>query len=320
MWFSQCFKIQILKTDGDPFDVSKAKPILRIDGCESLSSYFEMYPMHHEADPFLFVHNDKLFLFYESKRFYKDGLIMMTCTKDLKTWTEPVKVLDEPFHLSYPWVFVDNGVIYMIPESEADRSIRLYKADNEELTSFSFVKRLIADKDKEGIIWSFSDSSFIVKDGKYFMLTSQYKGTWNPWNGTYHLRLFVADSLDGEYVEHPCSPICISNKFGRNGGCILTYDGKNYRVAQDCGQGYGGDINLMEIKELSIIAYKETIAKQNLLRRKTPFYKGGHQYNIVKFKDATIIATDTPLTKMFLWAKLCRQIKILICKTRESLR
>lgn len=315
MWFSQCFKIQILKTDGDPFDVSKAKPILRIDGCESLYSYFEMYPMHQEADPFLFVYNDKLFLFYESKRFYKDGLIMMTCTKDLKTWTEPVKVIDEPFHLSYPWVFVDNDEIYMIPESQADNSIRLYKADNDELTSFSFVKRLIVDHDPIGEgnnvkLYSYSDSSFVVVDGKYYMFTSQYYGRVRPWKGNYKLRLFMSDSLQGEYVEHPFSPLNVTNKDGRNGGGIVEYGGNLYRVIQDCENHYGSDINLNEIVDITPTSYHEIDNKRNLLYKKTPFHKeGGHQYSIARFKGVNVIATDATTNKMFLFAKLCNFIR-----------
>ena len=37
-------------------------------------------------------------------------------------------VLAEPFHLSYPYVFEWQGSHYMIPESGAAKSVRLYRA------------------------------------------------------------------------------------------------------------------------------------------------------------------------------------------------
>ena len=37
-------------------------------------------------------------------------------------------VLDEPFHLSYPYVFDHESETYMIPEAKGSNSVRLYRA------------------------------------------------------------------------------------------------------------------------------------------------------------------------------------------------
>lgn len=310
MWHSQCFKVQILKTKNDPLDVSKATPIYQINGCEHFTSYFKRCPPHHEADPFLFVYRDRLFLFYESMPFHQKGIIYMVSTDDLKHWSKPIAVLEESFHLSYPCVFMDNGDIYMIPESCNDFSIRLYKADNDDSTSFSLCKKLVTNAPDKKLICSFCDTSIWKDKGVYYLFTSLFWGNPQRWVGVYSQELYMSDKLDGEYKKHPCITICKSNKYGRNGGHIFSYNNKLYRVAQDCSQKYGGDINLLEIKKLSPDDYEEVPSTQNLLCNRTPYYKhGGHQYHFVTFKEWTIIATDATETKMFIFAKIINLIK-----------
>ena len=42
----------------------------------------------------------------------------MVSTDDLKHWTKPISILnDEGTHFSFPYVFEDNGSVYMIPET-----------------------------------------------------------------------------------------------------------------------------------------------------------------------------------------------------------
>ena len=61
-------------------------------------------PVLFQADPFLFVNNNELFLFYELQYGFDPAKIVMIKTADLKTWTEPIVVLSEPFHLSFPFL------------------------------------------------------------------------------------------------------------------------------------------------------------------------------------------------------------------------
>ena len=55
-----------------------------------------------KADPFLFEYNNAIYLFYEEKYKNGKGYIVCTWTSDLKNWSQPVVVLKEPFHLSFP--------------------------------------------------------------------------------------------------------------------------------------------------------------------------------------------------------------------------
>lgn len=260
-------------------------------------------PVLYQADSFLFVKGDELFLFYELQHWDDPGCIAMTKTKDLKTWTKPVIVLKEPFHLSFPYVFEDHGNNYMVPESQESDSIRLYKA-NEDLTQFEFVRTLLFQERKDGIHYNYNDSHIYHKDGKYYLFTS-YQKDW-----MYYQELFVTnDLLNGEFVKHPCSPICTSNEFGRNGGSLIQYDDKLLRVTQDCHQDYGDNISLMEITLLNENAYKEELFRQNVFQKNTIFIDGGHQLNIAYFKGKYVYATDYKINK---WAWYKPYISILV--------
>ena len=280
----ECFKIRLLECGGEQvWDLGAHKPIHDIL-CDH--SPLSLNPVTIVADPFLFVDGDRLFLFYEEKRNYTPGVIRMTSTVDLIHWTKAVTVLKEDFHLSYPFVFEDQGSIYMIPETSDVGDIRLYMADNKDLTSFSLYKTLLQKEVKETEI-GFADTSVFKKDNLYFLMTSVERQRTN------YLYLYFAFQADGPYVEHSCSPVCASSKYGRNGGGILAFDDKLFRVAQDCEVRYGDNIHMFEIDKLNTSSYEEHLALSDLIPNGIHFYKeGGHQLHYTKFKGKTIVATD----------------------------
>lgn len=297
----ECFKIRVYKTDTllDFEKYEKIKDVL----CKKNTFFYE--PRIILADPFLFVKNDTLYLFYEEKKLFHNGVISMVKTKDLKSWSKPVTVLSESCHLSYPWVFEDDGHVYMIPESCGLKEVRLYEA-NEDLSEFCYKKTILRDNNKYETGFSFSDSSIYKKDKSYYLFTTVNNGIDNI------LKLYVSDKAYSDYVEHPVSPISTDNKFARNAGCILDLSGKLYRVAQDCEKRYGDNVNLMEIQEMNPSRYKETLVKDNIIPTKIPFFKeGGHQLNVAYFKDQYIVATDAKEYHYFLTARILNKVKSL---------
>lgn len=250
-------------------------------------------PVLFQADSFLFVKDEELFLFYELQHWDNPGYIVMTKTSDLKTWTMPIIVLQEPFHLSFPYVFEDNGTIYMVPESQESDSIRLYRA-NDDLTSFTFVRTLLKKEREEGLHYNLNDSHIYKQEGKYYLFTS-YQEDW-----MYYQELYVTeDLLNGSFVRHPQSPICTSNEYGRNGGSLIQYGNKLLRVTQDCHQNYGDNISLMEVIQLDEQHYQEQLFMRNVFPKNSIFIDGGHQLNIVQYKGQYIYATDYKVNK---WA------------------
>ena len=292
----ECFKIQLFTIENDI-------------QCSILKLINDRWAFFREptiilADPFLFVHNDSLFLFYEQKKLHSNGTIMMMQTADLKHWSEPVEVLRETFHLSYPWVFEQDGHVYMMPETCGDKSVRLYEAVDPELTEFRLVKKLI-EQDDDDLDFSFSDSSVVERDGKYYLFTTVRK------DGVNQIRLFWSNEFMGQYHEHHKSPICIDNKYGRNAGHLAEYSGELFRFAQDCENGYGDNVHVLRVRELSVDDYQEDVVKENILDRKKEFYRfGGHQLNVANFKGKTVVATDAKEYHCFFVNRVLRKIGI----------
>lgn len=302
MYPIECFNIRIYESN--EFDIESldfTKPIMDI---KSGGMQFTGNPVDIVADPFLFVSNENLYLFYEHKRLNGHGVIKMMHTCDLKKWSYPITVLEEPYHLSYPFVFEDEGSIYMIPESEQAHSIRLYKAENKDLTKFMFHKTIVGHKynDKTPII-DYCDSSVVKVANMYYLFTSIDYGDG------YNLELYTSTSLHGNFKSHVKSPLLISNnKYGRCGGSIISCNGNYYRVAQDCLNGYGENLNLFKIDELSNSNYKERIFTKDLLNRNNLFYKdGGHQLSIVRFKGRYIFATDAKCYRYMILGRILKK-------------
>lgn len=281
----ECFKIRLLFQDVGIKEIDLNKVLLDIYFDRR---YFMPNPVIIVADPFLFVYKKTLYLFYEEKRLLTPGVLRMIMTHDLKTWTSPVTVLHENIHLSYPYVFENEGKVYMVPETGAGHYVGLYEAANENLTSFTLRKKLLIRKDMDISIGNdYADSSIHQVNGIYYLFTTVQR------NGVNELELYYSDTLEGDYVAHSGSPVCRGQKYGRNGGGLIQKNGKLYRIAQDCVEHYGDNVHVLEVKQLNKDSYKEKQVEDSLYPITHPFYcRGGHHLNTVTFQNQQIIATD----------------------------
>jgi len=207
------------------------------------------------ADPFLVQKNGHYYLFFEV--YSNKGAIGLAKSSDGITWNYGKIILEEPFHLSYPFVFQHVGQYYMIPESFQTNSIRLYKAINFP-TSWVFIKTLISGKD-------FVDTTITFSENKWWLFTSTTNNA--------DLYLYYTDTLEGPWFEHPKNPIVQGDiKRARCGGNILKLNGKLIRLAQDdfsyhndplC--DYGNAVRALEIIKLSTTDYLEKERKESPL-------------------------------------------------------
>lgn len=228
-------------TAESPFDLlpseNKSNPVLTAKDVTDI-------PADFVADPFMVKENSIWYMFFEVMNANtKQGDIGLAMSNDGLNWTYNQIVLDEPFHLSYPYVFRWRTQYYMIPESRQAGSIRLYKAVNFP-TQWSFVATLLRGY--------YVDSSIIHRDGRWWI----FVGTNPEDNDT--LRLYYADDLIGPWVEHPKSPIIIGDaNIARPGGRILTFNDRVFRYAQDDDPVYGNQVRAFEITRLTTISYEE---------------------------------------------------------------
>ena len=201
------------------------------------------------ADPFLVKDAKTWYLFFEVyNRATDQGDLAVATSKNTWTWHYEKVIIDEPFHLSYPYVFkADNGY-YLIPESYQANSIRLYKAD-EFPTKWSFVKTLVQGRD-------YVDNSIVYYNGKWWLFSSV---TSND-----KLYLHYADSLTGPWKEHPQSPIFTGDVHkARPSGRLLIYNGKLYRFTMDVNPPVGTHrVMAYEITEITPESYSEQLAQE----------------------------------------------------------
>ena len=276
----------IIVSQNSQFDLTQVQQysqILRLD----IDNLLKPRPLLTQADPFLFVKGKTLYLFYESERSGEKGIIRMKKSDDLTHWSSPVTVLDQPFHLSFPFVFEYAGDIFMIPETQASESIRLYRG-NKDLTNFTFERALLTQPRTEDVKFNFCDSHLLEKDGTFYLFTSV------SYNWTYHLELYYTDDiLNHDFVKHPLSPVYIGNDFGRSGGSIIHLDDNYYRISQNCSRSYGENVSIHRIIALDKRVYKEELYKKDIIEAGGKIYQdGGHQLNVVMYGDSYIYATD----------------------------
>ena len=194
------------------------------------------------ADPFLLSAGNGYAMFFEVySRDDRQGDIAVATSRDGLSWTYGSVVLDEPFHLSYPYVFRWAGETFMVPESVEALGVFLYRA-----TAFPLewvrMRMLLEGR--------YVDPSLIHYAGRWWLFVGEETNDI--------LRLFSAESLDGPFAEHPESPLVVGDASrARPGGRLLEFDGRLFRCAQDDADDYGKRIVLYEILTLTVEAYEE---------------------------------------------------------------
>lgn len=231
-----------------PFQLHPApgitNPILTADDVTDMTADFV-------ADPFLLHANNTWHLFFEAvNRATRRGEIALATSPDGRAWSYEGVVLSESFHLSYPYVFAWNGAYYMVPESRAAESVRLYRA-----TSFprgwEYETTLLS-----GV---YDDPSVFFFDGSWWMFVSH-------WHDTLHL--FFADDLQGPWTEHPMSPIVSHDlRHARPAGRVWVDDERIIRFAQDCAEAYGTQVHAFVLTDLSRTTYAEVPVATNPVLR-----------------------------------------------------
>src|SRR5690606_4215327 len=80
------------------------------------------------ADPFVVTRGGKHYVFIEEvMRTTDKGHISVMVAEASGRFEAPRTVLERDYHLSYPCLFEDEGTLYMVPESSANRSVELYR-------------------------------------------------------------------------------------------------------------------------------------------------------------------------------------------------
>ena len=219
------------------------------------------------ADPFTIKYNNKKYIFAEELIYKEKKGNIIAIEYESNNYNRIGKVLDLPYHLSYPFIIKDKNELYMIPESNRNSTIDLYHCDEFPL-KWNKVKTLISDIKA-------SDTTIFKYNGIWWMFTSVRSDGLSQDEQLY-LYYNDEDLLNGNWIKHKLSPIVLDCRYARMAGNIFEKNGKLYRPSQDCSNVYGGAINYMEIEKIDKENYVEKFVTSTI---PTNHYKGVHTYN-----------------------------------------
>lgn len=234
------------------------------------------------ADPFLTIINDVTYLFFEEldKKTRKGHI---SCCKieykdDILQKNPVIKVIDEKFHLSYPFLFKENNKLFMIPESFEANCIYLYECI-EMPNKWKIIKTLVPNVDAV-------DSTLFKLDDIYWLFTSEkYQEDKNR-----VFRIYYSDDLFSEkWIPHPINQQNLNSELkhhsGRGAGNIYEENGCYYRPVQENNRFYGESIRINKIIKLTKIEFIEEF----VTIIKAPFKFGTHHINKINEENMYIV-------------------------------
>ncbi|CAN7196555.1 hypothetical protein LJR225_000617 [Phenylobacterium sp. LjRoot225] len=149
-------------------------------------------------------------------------------------------VLQEPWHLSYPFLLEAEGETWMIPEAHRSGALTLYRAADFP-SRWEPAVRLELD--------TAAIDPTLFRHGDLWWLAYSPDGTQAEKQGRLHLAF--AERLAGAWTPHSGNPVRIDRASSRPGGTPFAFEGSLRLPVQDCSRTYGGAIRLLRIDELS---------------------------------------------------------------------
>lgn len=200
------------------------------------------------ADPFVIQEGDRAWIFVEEMLFAEGrGVLGVIEARRDGTWSPPVRILERPYHLSYPCVFRWNGAFYMVPETGGSGTVQLFRATDFPLR-WEPVSVLL--RDIEAV-----DATPFQHDGRWWM----YLTTASTPNVYDELSLYSAATPMGPWIPHRLNPVLSDLAGGRCAGRPFQRNGVWTRAAQDSVKRYGHAMELRELVTLTDDAWEERV-------------------------------------------------------------
>lgn len=219
----------------------------------SKSTFIANPPYRFLADPFVLRRGGMDLCFVEDYDFRTERGKITVFKIDGNEYHELGPALDEPFHLSYPFIFTVDDELYMCPETVEIREIRLYKCIEFPLR-WSLHKILLKD------VSAVDTNIFWFKDRWWLLTTIDSSETAELCS---ELHVFYSDAFDSdEWTPHPNNPVIFDSQRARSGG--LLHEGEALlRVYQKQGfDQYGKSMGIARITELSPQLYREEVVTE----------------------------------------------------------
>ena len=242
------WSVAYLKGDGFNKDLGSANEVKNLPG-----RFF--------ADPFVITYKRRTICFVEDF-FFSEAKGKISA---IEIFDEGYKfldiVLEENFHLSFPFVFIHEDKVYMIPETNEANEIRLYQAVNFPL-KWELNQVLMRNV-------SAVDTVVYQDNNIWYMLTNICSSCSDDHSSELHI--FYSDKLNSENWKPIKShnPVIFDSQKARNGG-FFELNTKKYRVNQVQGfSHYGKSFSVNLIKNLS----KDTFEEESVFEIQPNFFQ-----------------------------------------------
>lgn len=211
-----------------------------VDSCEVIWLPPEGH-MRFVADPFGLWREGRLELLVEGYdyRDRKGRIEALTLDAGFKVLSRRT-VLEEPWHLSYPFLLEADGEVFMLPEGFRSGAVTLYRAER-----FPDVWTPAAriELDHAPI-----DATPLFHDGLWWLF---YTPATTREAKMGHLHVAYAERLTGPWRTHPANPVRTTLESARPGGTPVVRDGRVILPVQDCSATYGGAVRPLVIETLT---------------------------------------------------------------------
>jgi hypothetical protein len=223
------------------------------------------------ADPFVITKDGFHYIFIEEYLYKTEkGHISVLKLNDKGELLSNEILIEKPYHMSYPNVFMQGDSYYMVPETGSNNTIELYKC-SEFPNKWEFVKNIMEDI-------SAKDTTFFFYNDKWWLFTSIIERNSATISFNELFLYFSDDLFTSNWQSHPQNPIVSDQKLSRSAGKIYINENKIYRPSQDCSGIYGRALNINCITKLSETEYEEVFVSKT-----EPTWdkkiKGIHTYN-----------------------------------------
>ena len=222
------------------------------------------------ADPFPITWQGRTFIFFEDlDHRVGRGFISAIEFDEAGPCGEPFPVIEEPWHLSYPFLIAHENELYMAPESSASGAIPLYRC-------VDFPHRwercaTLVDKIEA------ADPTIFRHAGRFWMMSCIRKGL-----GGYSDMLAIHHAADllGVWESHDLNPALVDTRAARPAGTVVRQNDTLWRPVQDCSEGYGRTLGLARIKTLDPHFFAQEVV---VSVRSGPRWPGGRLHTLTRF-------------------------------------
>jgi hypothetical protein len=200
------------------------------------------------ADPFPLFHEGRHYILFEELLYKRKlGHLAIIAVNEDGTVGEAIKILEKPYHLSYPQVFRWRGELFFMPESARNRSLDVYRC-----------RRFPDEWEHHATVMEdvrVVDATLHERDGRWWLFGGMATDFDTKNEALY---LFSSITPFGPWKPHPANPVKLDACSARPAGWLFPYRGNLYRPAQDQSPGTGMQLVLNRVDTLTETEYRET--------------------------------------------------------------